>query len=37
MEDVQPSGVFGEFLDDRFPDERMERIFANMTFLEENQ
>lgn len=26
------SGVFWEFVDERFPDERMERIFANMEF-----
>jgi len=36
MEGREPAGVFGEFLDRRFPDERMERVFANMTFPEDN-
>ena len=27
-----PAGAFWEFVDQRFPDERMERIFANMSF-----
>lgn len=37
MDGVEPSGAFAEFLDERFPDERMERIFANMKFMEENE
>lgn len=36
MDGVEPSGAFAEFLDERFPDERMERVFANMKFMEEN-
>lgn len=32
VRDVPPSGVFWEMVDERFPDERMERIFANMRF-----
>ena len=35
MDNVQPASTFGESLDERFPDERMERIFANMKFPEE--
>lgn len=31
---VSPSNGFEEFLDEHFPDERMERIFANMEFTE---
>ena len=31
---IEPFGVVGEFIDKRFPDERMERIFANMKFSE---
>ena len=30
-----PAGAFWEFVDRRFPDERMERIFANMSFGDE--
>ncbi len=30
----EPSSIVGEFMDERFPDERMERIFANMEFQE---
>lgn len=33
-EGVEPYGVVGEFFDERFPDERMEKIFANMKFSE---
>lgn len=29
---LEPSNSFEVFLDDRFPDERMERIFSNMDF-----
>lgn len=36
MDGVEPSSAFAEFLDERFPDERMERVFANMKFMEEN-
>ena len=36
VEGLAPSGSFEEFLDDRFPDERMERIFANMDFSRQN-
>lgn len=34
-EGVLPSNPFWEFIDQRFPDERMERIFANMSFGDE--
>lgn len=34
MNDVKPSTRFEEFIDERFPDSRMERIFANMKFLD---
>lgn len=30
LKDLEPSNGFEEFLDERFPDERMERIYANM-------
>ncbi len=33
LNDTEPSNRFLEFIDDRFPDERMERIFANMDFV----
>ena len=29
---AEPSNEFWEFIDERFPDERMERIYANMDF-----
>ena len=29
---TEPSNEFWEFIDERFPDERMERIYANMDF-----
>lgn len=32
IEGVSAENSFWEFVDDRFPDERMERIFANMEF-----
>ena len=32
VHDVPPSSGFWELVDERFPDERMERIFANMEF-----
>lgn len=34
LEGVAPQSSFAEFLDERFPNERMERIFANMEFNE---
>ena len=34
-QDVPPSNSFWEFVDERFPNERMERIFANMSFGDE--
>lgn len=34
-EGALPSNPFWEFIDQRFPDERMERIFANMSFGDE--
>lgn len=33
---MEPSNFFWEFIDERFPDERMERIYANMEFSETN-
>ena len=32
VQGVAPTTVLAEFLDDRFPDERMEKIYANMVF-----
>lgn len=32
VEGLEPSNAFEEILDERFPDERMEKIFANMEF-----
>ena len=32
IDGVQPSNGFWEFIDDRFPNERMEKIYANMEF-----
>lgn len=29
---IEPSNSFWQFIDERFPDERMERIYANMEF-----
>ena len=29
---TEASGAFEEFIDERFPDERMERIYPNMDF-----
>lgn len=37
IEGVPASGGFWEFVDERFPDERMERIFANMSFGEKGE
>ena len=34
VEDVMPANAFWEFIDERFPDERMEKIYANMEFVE---
>lgn len=36
MDGVEPYSAFGEWIDERFPDGRMEKIFANMKFVEEN-
>lgn len=36
MEGVAPSNGFEAFIDERFPDERMERVFANMEFVEKD-
>jgi len=30
VEGLEPSNAVEEFFDERFPDERMERIYANM-------
>ncbi len=32
VEGLPPSSGFWEFIDQRFPDDRMERVFANMEF-----
>lgn len=32
---VEPSNTFWEFIDERFPDERMEKVYANMEFIEQ--
>ncbi len=36
VDGIQADSAFEEFIDDRFPDSRMERIFANMDFGESN-
>ena len=33
LDGVEPSTAFGAYIDERFPNERMEDIFANMEFL----
>lgn len=35
VEGIAPSNVFWEFVDERFPDERMKKIYANMEFTEQ--
>lgn len=35
VDSASPSNSFWEFIDDRFPDERMEKIYANMEFAAE--
>lgn len=35
MDGIEPATTFEEFIDERFPDERMEKVFANMVFLDE--
>ena len=35
MDGVEPTSSFAEFLDERFPDHRMERVFSNMEFIAE--
>lgn len=32
LKEVAPSNSFWEFIDERFPDERMEKVYANMEF-----
>lgn len=32
IEDIEPANAFWEMMDERFPDERMERVYANMVF-----
>lgn len=34
LEAIPPVTAVGEYLDEHFPDERMERVFANMQFME---
>lgn len=34
---VPPSGPFWEFIDERFPNERMEKVYANMEFSDTNR
>lgn len=34
IENVEPANTFWEMIDERFPDERMERVYANMVFSE---
>lgn len=34
MDGINPSNAFEQLIDDRFNDERMERVFANMKFIE---
>lgn len=33
---VEPTTCFGQYIDEHFPDERMEKIFANMEFHDKN-
>ena len=35
IERIAPANQFWEFVDERFPDERMERVYANMEFSKE--
>lgn len=35
VEGIAPTSSFGEFIDRRFPNERMEKIYANMEFSEQ--
>lgn len=35
VEGIEPSNAFFEWIDERFPDERMEKIYANMRFIDE--
>lgn len=37
MDQTEPHNAFEEFIDERFPDERMEKVFANMEFLQSNK
>lgn len=34
VDNIEPAHTFWEIVDERFPDERMERIYANMVFAE---
>lgn len=36
VENIEPSNTFWEIMDERFPDERMEKIYANMVFSEKS-
>ena len=34
VREIPPQNSFWQFIDERFPDERMEKVFANMVFVE---
>lgn len=36
LDNVAPANSFMEWIDDRFPDERMEKVYANMEFAEKD-
>lgn len=36
MDGLDPTNTFEEYIDERFPDERMEKVFANMKFPEDD-
>ena len=37
IEGIKPSNAFWEWVDERFPDERMERVYANMKFTNKSE
>lgn len=37
IEGIEPSNVFWEWVDERFPDERMEKVYANMKFTNKSE
>ena len=37
IEGIEPSNVFWEWVDERFPNERMEKVYANMKFTNKSE